>query len=107
MSQKRKVLSVISPQATGGDIAEGGFQYQANLITARVPNWLIRDGFTEMIRESLGDVEAKFFVPGKGLRREFVQYKNHRMTPSEFWPEIEYFQENGSEMLPIHINDLC
>ena len=92
MSQKRKILSVISPQATGGDIAEGGFQYQASLITAQVPNWLAQDGFTEMIRESLGDVEAKFFVPGKGLRREFVQYKNYRMTPSEFWPEIEHFQ---------------
>ena len=92
MSQKRTSLSVLSSQATGGDIAEGGFQYQANLITARIPNWLAQDGFTEMIRESLGDVEAKFFMPGKGLHREFVQYKNHRMTPGKFWPEIEHFQ---------------
>ena len=93
MSQNRKISSVLSPQATGGDIAEGGFQYQANLITARIPNWLAQDGFTEMIRESLGDVEAKFFVPGRGFRREFIQYKKYRMTPSEFWPEIEHFQK--------------
>ena len=97
MSQNRKISSLLSPQATGGDIAEGGFQYQANLITARIPNWLAQDGFTEMIRESLGDVEAKFFLPGRGFCREFVQYKNHRMTPSEFWPEIEHFQNMDRE----------
>ena len=97
MSKNRKISSLLSPQATGGDIAEGGFQYQANLIIARIPNWLAQDGFTEMIRESLGDVEAKFFVPGRGFRREFVQYKNHRMTPGEFWPEIEHFQKMDQE----------
>ena len=97
LSKNRKISSLLSPQATGGDIAEGGFQYQANLIVARIPNWLAQDGFTEMIRESLGDVEAKFFVPGRGFRREFVQYKNHRMTPGEFWPEIEHFQQMDQE----------
>ena len=61
MSKNERCLSLLSPQATGGDIAEGGFQYQANLIVARIPNWLAQDGFTEMIRESLGDVEAKVF----------------------------------------------
>ena len=98
LSKNRKISSLLSPQATGGDIAEGGFQYQANLIVARIPNWLAQDGFTEMIRESLGDVEAKFFVPGRGFRREFVQYKNHRMTPGEFWPEIEHFQQMNQEV---------
>ena len=97
MSQNRKISSLVSSQATGGDIAEGGFQYQANLITARIPNWLSQDGFTEMIRESLGDVEAKFFVPSSGFRREFVQYKNHNMTPSEFWRAIEHFQKMDQE----------
>lgn len=90
---KRKIPSLLAPQAIGGDIAEGGFQYQANLITARVPDWLAQDGFTEMIRESIGDVEAKFFVPGLGFCCELVEYKNHRLIPSEFWPEIEYFQK--------------
>ena len=98
MSQNRKISSLVSSQATGGDIAEGGFQYQANLITARIPNWLSQDGFTEMIRESLGDVEAKFFVPSSGFRREFVQYKNHSMTPSEFWQAIEHFQKMDLEV---------
>lgn len=98
MSQNRKISSVLSPQATGGGIAEGGFQYQANLITAQIPNWLSQDGFTEMIRESLGDVEAKFFVPGRSVHRKFVQYKNHRMIPSEFWTEVERFQKMDQEV---------
>ena len=63
LSQKRQSSSLLSPQARGGDIAEGGFQYQFNSTIGQIPNWLAQDGFTEMIRESLGDVEAKFFVP--------------------------------------------
>ena len=50
-----------------------------------------------MIRESLGDVEAKFFAPSRGFRGEFIQYKNHRMTPSKFWSEIEHFQKMDQE----------
>ena len=93
LSQKQNSLSLIAPQATGGDSAEGGFQYQISWTIARIPIWLVQDGFTEMIRESLGDVEAKFFVPGIGLRREFVECKNHLLRPSEFWEEIENFWE--------------
>ncbi len=91
MNQKQNTLSLLAPQATGGDIAEGGFQYQTNWIIARIPMWLAQDGFTEMIREALGDVEAKFFVPGAGLRREFVEYKNHLLQPGKFWEEVENF----------------
>lgn len=97
MRKKRRVPSLLAPEAMGGDISEGGFRYQANLIAARVPSWLAQDSFSEMIRESLGDVEAKFFVPGYGYRYEFIEYKNHRMTPSEFWPEIETFRSMHQE----------
>ena len=93
LSQKHSSGSLLAPQATGGDIAEGGFRYQANLITAQIPSWLAEDGFTEMIRESLGDVEAKFFIPNIGLTREFVEYKNHLLQPAEFWEEVENFWE--------------
>ena len=97
MNEKQNSLSLLAPQATGGDIAEGGFQYQANWITARIPVWLAQHGFTEMIREALGDVEAKFFVPGVSLRREFVEYKNHLLKPKEFWTEIEDFWEKNQQ----------
>ena len=93
MNRKHDSGSLLAHQATGGDIAEGGFRYQANLITAQIPSWLAEDGFTEMIRESLGDVEAKFFIPDVGLTREFVEYKNHFLQPAEFWKEVENFWE--------------
>lgn len=93
MKQKRKPSSLLSPQARGGDIAERGFQYQFNSTITLIPNWLAQDGFTEMILEALGDTEAKFFVPGVGLRHEFVECKNYRLKRSEFWKEIEHFWE--------------
>ncbi len=97
MNQKRNTLSLLAPQATGGDIAEGGFQYQTNWIIARVPRWLAQDGFTEMIREALGDVEAKFFEPGVNMRREFVEYKNHHLSSGKFWEEIENFWKKNRQ----------
>jgi hypothetical protein len=85
--------SLTDPEAKGGDIAEGGFKFQDNHIIAQVPTWLSQDGFTEMIREALGDVEAKFFVPEKGEACEFIEYKNYKITPSKFWPEVQRFRE--------------
>ncbi len=93
MRKKRKPSSLLSPQARGGDIAEQGFQYQFNSTIIQIPNWLAQDGFTEMIREALGDVEAKFFVPSADIRHEFVEYKNYRLKRNEFWQEIENFRE--------------
>ena len=85
-NNKKGTVSLINPQSTGGDIAESGFQYQANLIAARIPTWLNQNGFTAAIREFfLGDAEASFFFPGQGIKREFVEYKNHRLTQSEFY----------------------
>ena len=97
MTQKHNTLSLLAPQATGGDNAEGGFQYQINWTIARIPIWLAQNGFTEMIREALGDVEAKFFNPSGGFQCEFVEYKNHLLTPSEFWKEIENFWEKDQQ----------
>ncbi|MYC78716.1 SAVED domain-containing protein [Candidatus Poribacteria bacterium] len=93
MSQKRLSSSLLSPQSRGGDIAEGGFQYQFDSTIAQIPNWLAQDGFTEMIREALGDAEAKFFVPSVGFRYELVEYKNYQLKGSKFWEEIEHFRE--------------
>lgn len=83
--------SLLAPEATGGDTAEGGFTYQDNAVVARIPWWLSRSGFTSMIREALGDAEASFFDPGFGYRREFLEAKNHRVTPSIFRQELVRF----------------
>lgn len=97
MNAKREPLSLLSRQATGGDIAESGFQYQANWTTARIPSWLAQEGFTAMICEALGDVEAKFFVPGDGFQRELVQCKSHPVNPAKFWEVIECFLEMNQD----------
>jgi len=94
MSEKKnKPGSLLAKEATGGEIAEGGFRFQDGMALARLPVWLAQSGFSQLIREALGDTEARFFIPGKGALREFNEYKNHRLTPSEFWPEIERFLE--------------
>ena len=85
--------SLLDPEARGGDTAEGGFSFQENMLVARVPGWLRREGFSEMIREALGDAEARFFVPGGPVAREFVEYKSHQVTPAEFWAEVGRFQD--------------
>ena len=84
--------SLLDNEARGGDTAEGGFSFQENLVVARVPRWLRREGFAQMIREAMGDAEAQFFVPGPQAAREFVEYKNHQVAPSEFWAEVARFQ---------------
>ena len=93
MSEKKaRPGSLLASEARGGEIAEHGFKFQDEMTIARLPVWLAQSGFSQVIREALGDTEARFFVPGKGDRREFNEYKDHRLTPSEFWPEIDRFR---------------
>lgn len=92
MNKKRKV-SLLDREATGGSIAESGFKYQDHLTLARIPQWLAHDSFTEMIREAMGDTEAKFYALEGGLQTEFVEFKDHVVRPGEFWEEIRRFRE--------------
>lgn len=89
----RPMPSLLEPEATGGDTAEGGFTFQQGVILAQVPRWLAEEGFTAFTRESLGDTEAKFFVPARGFEREFVEAKGYSVTPAVFWAEIARFRE--------------
>lgn len=95
---KRPTPSLLEPESRGGDVAEGGFSFQANVVAAWIPKWLSFDGFESMIREATGDTEAKFFVPGRGNVLEFVEVKNHPLTLTEFWAEIDRFRvvDSGS-----------
>lgn len=89
----RLTPSLLEPQSRGGDIAEGGFSFQDHIILARIPHWLAQDGFTAMLRENIGDVEAKFFVPEQGFVTELLEVKVHSLQPSHFWKEIKRFKE--------------
>ncbi|HEY9665799.1 MAG TPA: hypothetical protein V6C91_03295, partial [Coleofasciculaceae cyanobacterium] len=89
----RLTPSLLEPQSRGGDIAEGGFSFQDHIILARIPVWLAREGFTAMVKEGIGDVEAKFFVPGRGFVKDLIEVKDHVLQPSEFWSEVKRFQK--------------
>lgn len=84
--------SLLEAESRGGDIATKGIDFQANLILCKIPYWLSYEGFSSIIWESIGDIEAKFYVPGIGESVEAIEAKDHQVTPSEFWEEIERFQ---------------
>jgi CBASS immunity sensor of nucleotide second messenger signals len=88
--------SLLEPQSIGGDVAESGFSFQASYVLTCLCRWLSHDGFTSMVREAMGDVEASFFVPGRGFERELVEVKNYQLTPVVFWNELRRFQQLDS-----------
>ena len=90
---KKETASLLSREATGGDIAEGGFKYQDHLLLARIPRWLTEDGFDGFIREAMGDSEARFYVPRCGTKTEFLEFKNHVVQRNEFNDEIRRFRD--------------
>jgi len=56
MSEKEaKPGSLFAREATGGEIAGGGFRFQDDMALARVPAWIVQSGFSQVIREGLGD----------------------------------------------------
>lgn len=85
--------SLLERQSRGGDIGEGGVTFQAEAVLSMVPKWLADEGFTAMVRESIGDAEAKFFVPGVGYQKELIESKDHKVDGSEFWDEIDRFRQ--------------
>lgn len=98
MSKKSKPsISLLASQSAGGEYAQDGFEFQNQVVLTNIPQWLNQDGFTSFIQESAGDVECKFFIPGFGYQRIFLEIKDHQITPSEFWEEIERFQILDSE----------
>lgn len=84
--------SLLEPESIGGDIASTGMDFQAYLLLCKIPYWLSYEGFTSCIWESIGDIEAKFFDPEYGEIIEVIEAKNHTITPTEFWGEIERFR---------------
>ena len=73
--------SLLSAESRGGDINEGGLDFQMAVLMTYLPRWLAMEGFTMLIREASGDFEVKFFAPGHGYVREFLESKDHSVTP--------------------------
>lgn len=85
--------SLLEPQSTGGQIAQKGFVFQDGVLLSQLPKWLAHEGFSALTRESIGDTEVKFFVPGPGYLIDLWEAKDHPVTPAEFWDETNRFIE--------------
>ena len=55
--------SLLEAESRGGDVNERGKMFESAVILSYIPRWMAMEGFTSMLREGMGDVEAKFFVP--------------------------------------------
>ena len=74
--------------------------FQNNVIISFVQKWLDDSSFDSFIKEAMGDFEVKFFRPGEKINIfNFIEEKDHDITPSEFWKEIERFvkMDRGSK----------
>lgn len=91
--KKKNPGSLLEPEARGGSVASDGFAFQEAVTLAYLPIWWAHEGFSSLIREAIGDTEAKFFVPGQGFVIDLLEVKNHTLTPTEFWREIQRFRE--------------
>ena len=85
--------SLLEPHSSGGETAQKGFVFQDGVLLSQLPKWLAHEGFTALTRESIGDTEVKFFIPGQDFVIDFWETKDHHLTPSEFWDEIARFKE--------------
>ena len=96
-ANERQPVSLLENESRGGDTGEGGINFQAMVVLSYIPLWLSYEGFAAFVRESIGDTEAKFFQPGRGDAKIFVEAKNHDVAPVEFWEEIERFMRVDRE----------
>lgn len=92
-SKEYSTPSLLEPESCGGDTAEGGFSFQDGVILSKIPEWLAHEGFASFIRESIGDVESRWFEPACGEVIDVIEAKNHHITPVPFWEEIDRFQK--------------
>ena len=83
--------SLHDDESRGGEYAQRGFQYQDAYVIGSIPRWLAADGFAQVKQEAMGDVEASFFIPGRGITHELAQVKNKSVSFSELKQVIESF----------------
>lgn len=85
--------SLLEKQSTGGAIARVGFDYQDAFVLKNLPLWLSQSAFSHVVSETIGDVEVCYFSPEKELPRVMYEAKNHPLSPTKFWEEIERFKQ--------------
>jgi hypothetical protein len=85
--------SLLEKQSTGGAIARVGFEYQDAFVLRNLPLWLSQSAFSHIVSEAIGDVEVCYYSSEKSLQRVMYEAKNHPLSPTKFWEEIERFKQ--------------
>lgn len=85
-------VNLLEKQSTGGAVARVGFEYQDAFVLKNLPRWLSESAFSHVVSEAIGDVEVCYFSPEKKLIRVMYEAKNHKLTPTDFWNEVNRFK---------------
>ena len=84
---------LFQPQALGGVVARGGFEYQDAYMLESIPRLLADTAFSHAVSELLGDIEFRFFRPGGGTYCITYEAKRHQLSKVDFWSEVAHFKE--------------
>ena len=85
-------VGLLEKESTGGAIARVGFEYQDAYVLQSIPKWLSQTAFSHVVSEAVGDIEVCYFGPAGAIRRVMCEAKNHTLTATAFWDEVERFK---------------
>jgi SMODS-associated and fused to various effectors sensor domain len=87
--------SLLGPEAMGGLVAGGGFDFQTRFAACNVPLWLLEAAFHQLFFEGTGDIDIRYTEVGKSSRIH-IQVKDHDVSPAELKSVIEQFSRLDS-----------
>ena len=94
-------------EATGGDTALRGFEYQKAVMLAWLPGWLSRDDFSAVSYELLGDIEVKYFNASRGEVIDFYQVKDRTLKPTDLLQIVRDFKRKDEAAHFNHFYVVC
>lgn len=84
--------SLLSKQAMGGIIGEGGYSFQDRYIICKIPDLINDPNFYQLIKEGSGDLDTSYKPNGKVIKT-YTQVKDHLVTTSEFRKILKQFKD--------------
>lgn len=93
--------SLLSPEAMGGLVALGGFDFQTRYAVCHLPLWLKEGTFHQLFFEGTGDIDIRF-KEGEKSSRTHIQVKDHEVSPAELKVVLEAFQKLDSDLPDVY-----
>src|SRR5690349_14710423 len=93
--------SLLSPEAMGGLVALGGFDFQTRYAACHLPLWLAEGTFHQLFFEGTGDIDIRF-KEGEKSSRTHIQVKDHDVSPAELKVVLESFQKLDSDFPDVY-----